>query len=127
MVNGGDLIQFVQNYFNIDFLSAMERINIDFNLKIPENKKINKKELDRIKRERQLKKEKKEKERAIKTNKLLSICKAQNILKNTYKNLKEEINPYNWEEIEEVCSYIWEKIEELDVEFEILNIKSDIY
>lgn len=126
-MNGGDLIQFVQNYFNIDFLSAMERINIDFNLKIPENKKINKKELDRIERERQLKKEKKEKERAIKTNKLLSICKELNILENTYKNLKEEINPYNWEEIEEVCSYIWEKIEELDVEFEILNIKSDIY
>ena len=122
-MNGGDLIQFVQNYFNIDFLSAMERINIDFNLKIPENKKINKKELNRIKRERQLKKEKKEKERAIKTNKLLSICKELNILENTYKNLKEEINPYNWEEIEYLCSIILQEIEELDYEFEELNVK----
>ena len=30
---GGDLIRFVQDYFNLSFKEAMQKINIDFNLR----------------------------------------------------------------------------------------------
>ena len=121
--NGGDLIQFVQNYFNIDFLNAMEKLNVDFNLKIPEANKIDKKELERIKKDRKKARIKQLEEKRNQTNKLLAICKMQNTLKTVYKELKAKINAYNWEETEYICGILLEQIEMLEDEFNLLNVK----
>lgn len=42
----GDLIQFVQYYFNLDFKQAMQKINIDFGLNLDSNVKL---DYDKIK------------------------------------------------------------------------------
>ena len=42
----GDLIQFVQYYFNLNFKQAMEKINIDFGLNLDSNVKL---DYDKIK------------------------------------------------------------------------------
>lgn len=119
----GDLIQFIQDYFKIDFLIAMEKINEDFNLGISSNKKINKKEIEHIKLQRLLKKMDEENKIRRHRKKMIEICNLEKILKDTYKQLKNNINPYNWEETEFVCGIILEEIELLDYEFQMLNIK----
>jgi len=43
----GDLIQFVQYYFNLNFKQAMEKINIDFGLNLDSNVKL---DYDKIKK-----------------------------------------------------------------------------
>ena len=44
----GDLIQFVEDYFNISFKEAVEKINQDFNLNLTNDYKISKKKLKEI-------------------------------------------------------------------------------
>lgn len=121
----GDLIQFVQDYFNLDFMSAMEKINIDFNLQIPQNNKISKKELQEIEEKRKLAQQQKQNEEMKKRNTLIFVCELEKRLIKTYKILKDLINPYNWEETVEICSYIEQELALLNEEFESLNIKSD--
>lgn len=121
----GDLIQFVQDYFNLDFVTAMEKINIDFNLQIPQNNKISKKELQEIEEKRKLAQQQKQNEEMKKRNTLIFVCKLEKRLIKTYQILKDLINPYNWEEIVEICSYIEQELALLNEEFENLYIKSD--
>lgn len=121
----GDLIQFVEDYFNLDFVSAIEKINIDFNLKIPQNNKISKKELKEIEAKRKLEQFlKKEKERKRREALIHNCQYAQNI-ERTIKLIKDSITPYNWEETELICSFLEQELALLNEEFESLNIKSD--
>ena len=53
----GDLIQFVEYLFNISFKEAMQKINIDFNLKLNTNIKIDYNKIKNIQEEK-IKKEK---------------------------------------------------------------------
>ena len=113
----GDIIQFVEDYFNIDFKSAMNLINKDFNLGLSST--IDKKQLYLIKKAR-IDKEQKNKQY---NKKIIEICDKISILRNKYNCLKNKLNPYNWEEIEYKCSKIWQQIEELDFEFEQIDEK----
>lgn len=60
---GGDVISFVQKYFGLDFLGALERIDQDFGLGLPGQKPTlrNKLKYDRILHQRKLKEQKREK------------------------------------------------------------------
>lgn len=121
----GDLIQFVEYYFNIDFISAIKTINKDFNLNLSFD--YNKQDLEKYKKERLLLQ--KEKENKIKehNNKMINICDKIKKLEKEYIKLKSQLNPYNWEEIEDKSSIIWEKIQIYEDEFDKLNIKKDSF
>lgn len=117
---GGDLIQFVQDYFNLSFRDALRKINHDFNLNL---KEISTTELMQIKEHFELDKIKKEQEQQAYRNKMLNLCNTSRILKKARDEIKTHLNPYNWEEIEETCAMLTEQIELLDLEFERLNVK----
>lgn len=120
---GGDIIQFVESYFNISFLDALEKINQDFHLNIPSYRTIDKKEIEKMQLERLFIKQQKQKQKQEKKDELLSICRLEHFLKKYYKELKENINPYNWEETEEICAFIEFELMELDFKFNKLNVK----
>ena len=56
----GDLIEFVKQYFNLNFQEAMEKINFDFNLGLKTKGRISKKRLLEIQKEKEKKNKKKE-------------------------------------------------------------------
>lgn len=114
----GDLIQFVEDYYNVDFKTAMKTINNDFNLGL--SYKINQKQLDEIKKARK----NKEKQKIQYNNQIIQLCDKIKELENKYNHLKSKIHPYNWEYIEYECSKIWQEIEKLNYEFDELYIKS---
>lgn len=121
--NGGDLIQFVQDYFNIGFTEALKKINFDFNLNL-DFKKCSSDEFKKIELKLKIHRLKKEQEKQKYRNKMLNLCNNSRILEKTREEIKSQINPYNWEEIEEVCALLSEQIELLDLEFEELNKKN---
>lgn len=114
----GDLIEFVENMFNLSFIEAMQKINDDFNLKINFNSKIDKNKLMQIKKEHELKlqQQKTKKEKREKT--LITICNRIYIYNKIIKNMKEQISKENWEEQIELVSFLQNKVEQLEDCFE---------
>lgn len=121
MENGGDLIQFVQDYFNLSFRDALRKINYDFNLNLND---ISTEELRQIKKRFEHDRLKKEQKEQIYRSKMLELCNTSRILKKARDDIKSHLHPYNWEEIEETCAMLTEQIELLDLEFERLNVKN---
>lgn len=58
---------------------------------------------------------------------MINICDKIKKLEKEYIKLKSQLNPYNWEEIEDKSSIIWEKIQIYEDEFDKLNIKKDSF
>lgn len=117
-INGGDLIQFVQDYFNLSFKDAIKKINYDFNLKLNLGR-IPKQTL----RELEFKKQQKKKKKQEHNEKLLYLCKTIITYNKINNRLKAQLTPYNWEEIEEARAKIINHLELLEMEFNALNIK----
>lgn len=116
----GDTIQFVQDYFNLSFIDAIKKIDYDFNLNLNLNcGNLSKEQIEQIEKRKILKQDQKEKH----FNKMLNLCKTINMFEKIYRIIKAQLNPYNWEEIEEKCASLKTKIELLDEEFDELNIK----
>ena len=118
VVNGGDVIQFVQDYFNLSFKDAMQKINYDFNLNL-NLRRISKQTLRELENKKQQKKIQKQKY----NKKMLKLCKTIITYKKLNKILKSQITPYNWEEIEETRALITNRLELLNEEFDELNVK----
>ena len=111
----GDLIQFVQYLFGLNFQEAMEKINYDFNLGFKTRGLFNKKEI--IKKQKEYE-EKKNKELAQKQkeNQLLNkACKKVRIYRKILQKFHNEITFENWEDKVEVIAYLQEKIELLEI------------
>lgn len=121
--NGGDLIQFVQDYFNLSFKDALRKINYDFNLNL-NFKNLSTIEFRKLEEQRKLKKLKKKFQEEAYRNKMLELCNTSRILKKAREDIKAHLHPYNWEEIEETCAILTEQIELLDLKFERLNVKT---
>ena len=108
----GDLIQFVQYYFNLSFKEAMQKINIDFNLGLNLNTKIDKEKIRKIEQERLYKAQQKQ-------NLLveyLDLSERYRILEKTILLFKQDINILNWQDFEFTIS-------ELNKEQELINIR----
>lgn len=112
---GGDIITFIEKYFNLTFLEALQKINLDFNLNLNtcSKIKINYQKI-KMKQNRRYEKEKKEK---LLLKKYCSLCD----LKYAYQNLKEKfrkvkLNFQNWENITYMLSNISIKIYQIDNE-----------
>ena len=110
----GDLIQFVQLLYNLNFQEAMQKINIDFGLGLDNNTKIDRNKILEIERRR------KEEELAKKR-------KNENYIRlaNQYRELRYEIdrqlklvNIVNWENKVFEISKLQDQLELLEVEIE---------
>lgn len=118
MENGGDLIQFVQDYFNLGFVDATQKINNDFHLGIKSGR-LSKEALKHIaERKKQNKRQKEEHNKEM-----LYLCKTIINYEKINKRLKSQLTPYNWEEIEQTRSLITNHLEMLNEEFDELNVK----
>lgn len=110
----GDLIQFVQLLYNLNFQEAMQKINVDFGLGLENNTKIDRNKILEIERRR------KEEELAKKR-------KNENYIKlvNQYRELRYEIdrqlklvNIVNWENKVFEISKLQDQLELLEIEIE---------
>lgn len=119
----GDLIEFVKQYFNLSFLEAMEKINIDFNLGLKIKGRIDRKKFLELKRKHELKKQQELKKQNIINNKLIEASNRYRIYSNIVDNFKKEITIENWEEKVEVIAFLQEKLELLDWYMQDLLIK----
>lgn len=120
----GDLIEFVKKYFNLNFLEAMEKINIDFNLGLKIKGRIDRKKFLELKRKHQLKKQQELKNKKIINDKLIEASNRYRIYSNIVDNFKKEITRENWEENVETIAFLQEKLELLDWYMQDLLIKA---
>lgn len=111
----GDLIEFVKQYFNLNFQEAMEKINFDFNLGLKTKGRISKKRLLEIQKEKELKNKQQEYKRQKIIKKLIEASNHYRIYNNIINILKKQITIENWEEKVETISFLQEKIELLDL------------
>lgn len=111
----GDLIEFVKQYFNLNFQEAMEKINFDFNLGLKTKGRISKKRLLEIQKEQELKNKQKEYKKKKINKKLIEASNHYRIYNHIINELKKQITKENWEEKVEAISFLQEKIELLDL------------
>lgn len=115
----GDLIRFVEDYFNLSFKEAMQKINIDFNLGIDSNTKIDYTKINKIKRERNKKKREYEKLES----KFEEYCDIRKALIKIINILHDNINTKNWEKTEIEIADIQQTVDILDLQIDELMDK----
>lgn len=121
----GDLIEFVKQYFNLNFQEAMEKINFDFNLCLKIKGRLSKKQLLELQNKQKIKKKQEEYKKQLITKKLIKASNHYRIYNKIIDNLKKEITKDNWEEKVETISFLQDKIELLDLYMEdLLNKKN---
>lgn len=111
-----DVIGFVEEYFNLDFQQAMQKINLDFNLGLDSKIKIDYKKIKEI--------EKKKKEDQILFDNLQKkFCKLCDL---KFKYLKEiegiesKVTINNWADLIEIKSKFEDKIELIEIKLDFL-------
>ena len=121
----GDLIEFVKQYFNLNFQEAMEKINFDFNLCLKIKGKLSKKQLLELQNKQKIKKKQEEYKKQLITKKLIKASNHYRIYNKIIDNLKKEITKENWEEKVETIAFLQEKLELLDLYMQnLLNKKN---
>lgn len=121
----GDLIEFVKQYFNLNFQEAMEKINFDFNLGLKIKGRLSKKQLLELQNKQKIKKKQEEYKKQLITKKLIKASNHYRIYNKIIDNLKKEITKDNWEEKVETIAFLQDKIELLDLYMEdLLNKKN---
>lgn len=93
----GDLIQFVQYYFNLDFKEAMQKINYDFNLGLNLKTKLSAEQLKKIEDECNKRRMKKEYINKTLDFGLNNICSNLIEIGKIKEKIKKTINYINWE------------------------------
>ncbi|MBQ9298728.1 MAG: hypothetical protein IJ223_06900 [Clostridia bacterium] len=116
----GDLIEFVKQYFNLNFQEAMEKINYDFNLGLKTKNRISKKRLKEIQKEQELKKKKETERKQYINSKLIEACDRCILYNRIINNFKKEITIDNWEEKVQAIAFLQEKLELIDIYIENL-------
>lgn len=121
----GDLIEFVKQYFNLNFQESMEKINFDFNLGLKTKGRLNKKQLLELQNKQEIKKKQEEYKKHLITKKLIKASNHYRIYNKFIDNLNKEITKDNWEEKVETIAFLQEKLELLDLYMEnLLNKKN---
>lgn len=98
---GGDIIRFIQLYFNLNFMQAIMRMNYDFALNLPIGKKLTtkeKKELDLQNKKIKVRRELEEKIKQAKEERYYDTLSSYIALERQ----KQDYAPKSIEEIEEV-------------------------
>lgn len=110
----GDFIEFVKQYFNLNFQEAMEKINYDFNLGIKTRGRLDKKRLLELQKENELRLRQEQLKKEKKNKILLTTCNRIYIYNKLIEEMKKEIRKENWEQKVEIIAFLQEKIELLD-------------
>lgn len=111
-----DVIGFVEEYFNLDFKEAMQKINIDFNLGLKTNTKIDKKKLQEIENQKKA-------DKRLFNNLQKHFCELCDLKLNYLKKIKDintKILITNWEELVEAKAMYQTKIEIIEIELDFL-------
>ena len=121
MVRLGDLIQFVQYYFNLDFKEAMQKINLDFNLNLDSDAKIDYRKIQEIERKR------KQRDNILKSleKEFVELSKTKFKLKKEIANINNYLTILDWEINTYNISMIQDKIGQIDMELDKLMNKMD--
>lgn len=121
VVKLGDLIQFVQYYFNLDFKEAMQKINLDFNLNLDSDAKIDYKKIQEIERKRR------ERDNILKSleKEFVELSKTKFKLKKEITNINNYLTILDWEINTYNISLIQDKIGKIDMELDELINKMD--
>ena len=122
MAKLGDLIQFVQYLFNLDFKEAMQKINLDFNLNLKSDTKINYKKIQEIEERRNAKKRQYE----TLADKFKKLCKIKFDIKEKIENCQKDTTVYNWESQTLYISILQDKIGKIDMQLDEMLDKMNI-
>lgn len=90
----GDIIEFVEELFNLSFKEAMQKINMDFDLGL-DNKNV---DYEKLKQVRNIQNEKKIKKKKL-TKRYCELCDNKLKLEKAIDILNKKININNWETI----------------------------
>lgn len=115
----GDIIQFIQYYFNLSFRQAMQKINEDFNLGLNINEKIDYSKIEEIKQQRL----KKEEEKKNLNKYFISLCNKKQKYIELASSLNSQIKLNNWENIVYRISKLKDKIYLIDDELDQIENK----
>ena len=117
----GDVIQFVQYLYNLNFKEAMQKINEDFNLGLEFNTKIDYNKINRIKEER-LKKERYK-------NKLMQDfirqCNLKQLFERLIKNIDKQINIANLSNMMQIKIELQDEVWKTENKIEDIEKKMD--
>ena len=114
----GDIIEFVEQYFNLSFKESMQKINIDFGLGL-ENNYI---DYEKLKRVKNIQNEKKKKKKQL-TNKYCELCDIKLEYEKMIYHFAKKINIKNWEMNESVISYLKTQLFHVKCEIEEIDNK----
>ena len=118
--NAGDTIRFVENYFNLSFKEAMQKINIDFNLGLDPNYKIDYDKLNKIKSEQFERRKIQEKQK----KKYCELCDTKFVYQKILKYFKrKKITVNNWETLTMIISDLEIKLFQIENSLQILDEK----
>ena len=121
VVKLGDLIQFVQYYFNLDFKEAMQKINLDFNLNLDSDAKIDYRKIQEIERKR------KQRDNILKSleKEFVELSKTKFKFKKEITNINNYLTILDWETNTYNISLIQDRIGQIDMELDELINKMD--
>lgn len=117
--NTGDTIRFVENYFNLSFKEAMQKINIDFNMGLDPHTPIDYDKLNQIKQVQFERRKVKEKQ----VKKYCNLCDLKLYYEKLTKYFKTKINIKNWDKLESAISYFENKLFIINQEITLLDEK----
>lgn len=110
----GDLIQFVEYLFNLSFIDAMKKINIDFNLGLDLDKRIDMNKIRKIQEE----KYRKQIEEHTKNIAFQKKCDVLHYYHRYIKYFSKKINKDNWENYTYIMSFLLEQAQLLEDEID---------
>lgn len=122
MAKLGDLIQFVQYLFNLDFKEALQKINMDFNLNLKSETKINYRKIQEIEERRNAKKRQYE----TLANNFKKLCNIKFDIKEKIENYQKNTTVYNWESQTLYISILQDKIGKIDMQLDEILDKMNI-
>lgn len=107
----GDLINFVQYLYNLNFQEGMDKIIDDFGLGLNSRGNYDKSKIIEMEKQRQLDIIKEEKKKDY----FRRLCKRKNLYERIIKNWEKQININNWEDMTLAISYMKNRLELLDI------------
>ena len=104
-----DVIGFVEEYFNLPFKDAMEKINYDFNMGLDYNYV----DYDKLKKLKSIQNEKKKKREKL-INQYLELCDLKHYYEKIINYFGSKINIKNWERLTDVIAYFQTQLCKID-------------
>lgn len=115
----GDVISFVEKYFNLSFRQAMQKINEDFSLGLESNYKVDYDKINNLKRER----EEKEKYKDKLMQDFIRQCDLKLLFERVMKNIDNQINILNLDDMMKIKLELRDKIWETENKLKFIEKK----